>query len=428
MLRKYYLITFIILCFSLSAEVPTRYKLNIETGSVLRGSIIDQWIGTRPIMGAEAAVEFLPTGKIESLGWYNNASIGLAAGYLNLTNDALLGQAFTIHTYLNIPFVRLPHFEFGMRPGVGLAFVNKNYYNTVPDSLMYVPGSIQYPISNGTFGSYTNAFFNAALYFSFPIKNGWALTASYGWYHISNGSIKQPNSGFNMFNGQLGVTYQPHAERYHSPAANVPKGLYEGKRWDVEMALTGGLRQAYFADKHFFGVGTISISAHWRPWSIFKIGGGVDAFYDGYYRSVYKNFATQNETTPITYFGKTYLTESRIENCFRVGISLQPEFVLGDLTLGLHAGVYLFDPVKNLEPFTELKDMGGKNAMKPNSRFDRGIFYNYDILNAGVQQDGWLYLHIVLKYRVTKHLFVQAAAKSHMMKVEFFDIGLGVAF
>ncbi|MBR1809771.1 MAG: acyloxyacyl hydrolase [Paludibacteraceae bacterium] len=401
----------------LDAEVVARYGVSGDVGTVMRGTIIENWIGNRPVLGGNASVEFLPTGRIPALQQYNNASVGIAAGYLNLTGNAVLGSAFTVYTYLNVPFVKRRYIEFGLRPGFGLSFVTKNYYNTVPDSLCYIPGSIQYPVSNGGFGSYTNAFFTTALYFRFPVKNGWAITASYGWYHISNGSIRQPNTGFNMFNGQLGVTYQPKAETYKEPERNVPHEMYDGKRWDVEMSLTGGIRQAYFADRRFFGIGAVQISAHWRPLSIFKLGGGVDLFYDGYYRSVNKEFSASVSDAPVTLYKKTYLSTGDIKNCFRVGISLQPEFVLGNFTLGLHAGVYLYDPVKNLEPYADAKD----------NKLSRGVFYNYDFMNAGVSQDGWLYLHVVMKYRVTNHLFVQIAAKSHMAKVEFFDAGLGVA-
>ena len=399
--------------------VPVRYRVSGAAGGVLRGSIIENWIGSRPVLGGEVAVEFLPTGRLESLQWYNNASIGVAFSVLDLTNSQILGQAYTPYAYLNVPFVRLPHFVFGIRPGLGLAFVSKNYYNTVPPELKYVPGSIQYPVSNGGSGSYTNAYFSTALYFDFPIRKGFSVNLTAGWYHISNGSIRQPNSGFNMLNTQLGVTYQPQTEGYKAPESKVPRGLYDGKRWDVEISVSGGARQAYFADRKTFGIAAIGVSAHYRPWSIFKIGGGVDVFYDGYYRSVCDEFASQ-QNVPITYFSKTYLKESKIENCFRVGVSIQPEFVIGKLTIGLHAGVYLYDPIKNLEPYNDAKSAGGK--------LNRSIFYRYDVSKAGVEQDGWLYTHVVLKYRITKHWFVQAGAKSHFAKVEFFDFGTGIAF
>ena len=123
----------------------------------------------------------------------------------------------------------------------------------------------------------------------------------------------------------------------------------------------------------------------------------------------------------MTYYEKTYLRESNIANCWRVGVSLQPEFVIGNLSVGFHCGVYLYDNIKNLEPY----DAVAKNNGKP---LKRGVFYSYDIKEAGVKQDGWLYTRIMLKYRCTKHLLVQAGMKAHLTKVEFIDAGIGVAF
>ncbi len=419
-MRKILVILLLCAVVSATASVPLRYRVSANVGSMMSGSIADKWVGDRPILGGEFAVEFLPTGKWESLQWFNNASVGLAINYLNLTNDEMLGQAIAPYAYLNIPLVNRKHFILGLRPGIGVSWVDKTYYNTVPEDKVGVPGSIQYPVSNGAIGSHTNLYFAEALYVEFPLRRGFSVTTSYGWYHISNGSTRQPNSGYNMFNGAIGLTYFPNYDSYRAPETKVPKGLYEGKRWDVELSISGGFRQAYFADQNTFGTGQIALSAHYRPWAIFKIGGGVDVFYDGYYRSVYKDFIGTTDA-PITYFSKTYLAESKVSNCFRVGVSVQPEFVVGNLTIGLHAGVYLYDPVKNLEPFAAVEANGGKPL-------HQGVFYPYDVLKAGVKQDGWLYTRVLLKYRCTDHFFVQWGMKSHLAKVEFIDFGVGVGF
>ena len=159
----------------------------------------------------------------------------------------------------------------------------------------------------------------------------------------------------------------------------------------------------------------------------------MDAFYDGYYAAVNDEYKDDNpEGTPITYFGKTYLRTSEVKNCFRVGFSLQPEFIIGKLTAGIHVGVYLFDPVKNLEPYEGVFDKEKQtdpNALHPGDEpFDRGIFYSYDFTKASNYQDGWCYMQFVLKYRVLQHLFVQLGLKTHGVRAEFIDAGFGVAF
>lgn len=401
---------------------------------------VDQWI-QRPTLGAQFAVEFLPTGRWNSLRQWNNASIGVGVSYLNLGNDKILGSAFAAYGYMNQPFYNGTHFRIGVRPTVGLAAVTKTYSNTLPKE--YAPYSIAQKdnklVANWSIGSILNAYLAMELYMDFPIKDGWEITLAGGWHHISNGSFMHPNAGYNLFGGELGLRYQPGKDEgrkgkaegtlYQQPESDVPRKLYDGvdKKWAVEISATGGAKQNYYKDningQRFFGVATLKAAAYWVPVSIFRIGGGVDAFYDGYYACVNNEYAVNNPDAPVTYFGKTYLKESKVENCFRVGISIQPEFIIGHLTAGIHVGFYVFDPVKNLEPYSKAK--AADDAGKP---LKRGVFYGYDFSKASNYQDGWCYMQFVMKYHVLDNLFVQLGLKTHGVRAEFIDAGIGVAF
>ena len=424
-------------CFS---QVSLRYRVSGTAGWLNRD---DKIAGTktmeglrmdRPlVLGGTAAVEFLPTGRIGALQQWNNASIGVAATYLNLGQDKYFGNVVSVWGYLNIPLVHTPHFVFGLRPGVGVAFADKRYKNTVPEEYLWKAYQVadadgekpNKQIANISIGSVANAFLNGGFYMDFPIRDGWALTFAGGWQHVSNGSVQTPNAGYNMFNAELGVTYTPHEEDVlrTMPSADVPRHLYDGveKKWDVEIGLSGGVRSVYYRDRKLFGIGEMSVSAHWQPVSIFRLGGGLDVFYDGAYRSICDEFATVDNTAPVTYFGKTYLAESRVENCFRVGLSVQPEFVVGNLSFGYHLGVYLYDPVKNLEPYEEAASAAAKGE-----KLHRGVFYAYDLSRASTYQDGWFWQRVQLKYEVTEHLYVQLGLKLHIMKAEYLSAGLGV--
>ena len=443
-------------------KVQMRYRLSGIAGWLNRD---DKIAGTksmngltmdRPVvLGGSFAVEFLPTGRLESLRQWNNASVGIAFSAFDLGQKQYLGQVFAPHAYLNIPLVRKPHFVFGLRPGIGLAFVTKTYANTVPSDLKWIAyqssaavpyivyrteqplpwqdmasvgtsdaapsGSSQtvgwssgdgkkQQIANISVGSIANAFLMGGFYMDFPVRKGWDITFSAGWQHLSNGSVMTPNAGYNMFNAEIGVAYTPglahNGMHYYPPYPDVPHSLYDGvkKKWDVEIAVGGGVRSVYYRDRKWFGVASLSVSAHWQPVSIFRLGGGVDVFYDGAYAYTGSNFE------------KTYIAESKQANCFRLGVSLQPEMVLGNFSFGYHLGVYLYDPVKNMEPYDEAA--AGK--------LNRGIFYSYDPAKASTKQDGWFYQKVQLKYRCSKHLFVHLGLKVHIMKAEFIDCGIGV--
>lgn len=412
------------------------YRLGGNGSMLMPDGKVDPFI-QRPVLGGQFAVEFLPTGRWHCLQQWNNASIGVGASYLNLGNNAKLGSAIAAYGYMNMPFYNGNHFGIGLRPAVGLAAVTKRYSNTYEGKAIYH----DHEGANWSVGSVLNAYLALDLYMDFPIKDGWAITLSGGWHHISNGSIMHPNAGYNIFGGELGLRYHPEvqnkderakelkSEGYETPEPDVPRKLYDGvdKKWAVEISATGGLKQNYYADnrngQRFFGAATLKAAAYWVPLSIFRIGGGVDAFYDGYYACVNDEFAAANPEAPVTYFGKTYLKESKTENCFRVGVSIQPEFIIGNLTAGLHVGFYVFDPVKNLEPYDKVKA-----ADEAGSPMRRGVFYGYDYSKASNYQDGWCYMQFVLKYHVLDHMFVQLGLKTHGVRAEFIDAGIGVAF
>ncbi len=403
------------------------YRLSGTALFMLPDDKVSPWLRPTPVVpGAAFSVEFLPTGRWHSLQQWNNASIGVGVRYMNLGNEAVLGSAIAAYGYMNMPFYNGTHFRIGARPTVGLAAATKTYANTYTGEHLYA----DHTGANWSIGSVLNAYLALEMYMDFPIKDGWEITLNGGWHHISNGSIMHPNAGYNMLGGELGLRYHP--GEYTKPDPDVPRKLYDGvdKHWAVEISATGGVKQNYYRDNYpnmqFFGAATVKAAAYWVPVSIFRIGAGIDAFYDGYYRSVSNNIPGAKEAfpdAPVTHFGKTYLKESNIANCFRAGISIQPEFIIGHLTAGIHVGFYVYDPIKNLEPFKEAK--AADEAGQP---LNRGIFYTYDLTKASNYQDGWCYMQFVLKYHVLDHLFVQLGLKTHGARAEFIDAGLGVAF
>ena len=387
------------------ATMPMKWKAEYVMGSIMQGSRIDPLID-RPVMGAELAVEFMPTQNMPWAMPYNAASVGVAVAYLNLGNNSKLGNAMAIYPYLHIPLVNTRYFIMGLKPGVGVSFVDRRYSNTSEGGTLGISNA-EHPteIANSAFGSVINVYFAGVLTMEFPIKKGWSLATSCGWNHISNGSFIQPNGGMNMLNAQLGLKYFPQHASYQTPSVEM---LDLGRRWSLDVIESGGCRQLYYRDNRFFPIASLQVAAHYRCARIFRIGVGTDAFYDGVYASV--NSATEPERN-VSSYKFTYLTENRWQNRLRAGISLQPEFVMGKLTAGFHFGVYLYDPIKNLEPYNEAKE----------SSLSKGVFYKYNIN----KEDGWLYTRASLKYEVTPHLLLAIGLKTHLHRAEFIEWGIG---
>ena len=380
-------------------------SVSLQGGAVMPDGKVDEVVDApkewhAPVWGVNVGVDFAP--DWQALKDWNNATIGVGLSYWNMGHE-LLGHAIAPYAYMNIPLVKLPRFELGLRPGIGAAFMTKTYRNTVPEGHLFK----DVINANECIGSVTNLYFPEVLYMNFPLAKGWSISLAGGWYHISNGSTVQPNSGYNIFGAELGVkkVVDEEERRVGYEARDKEE---DAKKWSVAVAGTMGGRQVYYRDQQTFMVGSMHASAYWHAHPIFRLGGGVDVFYDGAY--------IQRET----HFGKTNLDLAQPGDCWRVGVSVQPEFVVGNFTAGLHVGAYMYDPVKALEP--QWREDG-----LPTERLDKPVFYAYDLLNAGSAgyPDGWLYTEVVLRYHLPWHMFVQAMMKSHLTKVEFISLGLG---
>lgn len=388
--------------------LPVDYQVSGRIGWVMPDGKVDKlvgksgkWVG--PVGGVDVSATLYP--RWSSLRQWNNAGVGVGLSYWYMSHD-ILGHAIAPYAYMDIPLVRCPHFVLGLRPGIGAAFMTKTYRNTVPEGHLYE----DMVDANGCIGSVFNFYFPEAIYMGFPIVNGWSVQVSGGWYHISNGSLRQPNSGYNIFGAEVGARYAVGEDERQGETSD--RGIGEGvkpRAWELEASVSGGSRQVYYRDQQSFGVCEMQLAAYWRAHQIFRLGGGVDVFYDG----AYINRPTS--------FGKTNLSAARKGDCWRVGVSIQPEFVVGRFTAGLHIGAYMYDPVKELEPADEA-------AATVSGRLTKPMFYKYDLLKAGSAgyPDGWLYTQVVLRYRLPWHLFVQGTIKSHLTKVEFVSIGGGV--
>ena len=395
-------------CFALHLHaVDVDYRLGARAAWIIPDGKVDKmtqqqgkWLG--PAYSADFSVTFRPDWR--ALRQWNGAGVGLGFTYWHLPHD-LLGQAFAPYAYMDIPLVKRSHFVLGLRPGIGAAFMTKTYQNTVPEGHLYQDLNN----ANQSIGSVTNLYFPEMLYMDFPIAKGWAVGIAGGWYHISNGSVRQPNSGYNLFAAEVALRYTPTPSsviQSQSPMAKIPSPI--AKPWSIAIAGTAGGRQVFYRDQQSFFVGSMHVAAYWHAHPIFHLGGGVDVFYDGAY------------VPRDTHFKKTNLNAAKAGDCWRIGVSLQPTFVVGDFSLGLHLGAYLHDPVKELEPYSEA-------ILSPTGRLDKPIFYAYDMLNAGSAgyPDGWMYTSVVLRYHLPWHIFLQAMMKSHLTKVEFVSLGIG---
>lgn len=407
-LKKTVVIFFLYVFLVQSTAAQNSDNLTIK-GEYIYGSILKHTkhldnIVKGPVMGGEIAVEWQSAD-----GWhrhFNYPYLGLGAAYINLGNPDTLGYALAVYPYINFPIIRSGRFSVNFKAGAGLSYVTKTFADFRVNVMRQQsdPLFLDYYKSNAAIGSHLNVYFAAGLNADVPLTDNMSLTAEYGWSHISNGMIKAPNSGINMLNAFIGLKYTPsYAARrneflryYYAP--DIPRDI------TVEITASGGLRQRYFRDGgegtgKTFPIASLAVGVNKPLTNFYRMGVGGDLFYDGVY------------TTGLSSgYKREYITTDELKNKLRFGISWQNELIMGRFTAGIHAGVYLFNPVKNLEPY--------------GSASNKGIIYAY----VPEEEVGWFYTRVSGKYLLTKHVYASIGLKTHLQKAEFIEWGLGYRF
>ena len=394
---------FVIILFffsaSLKAQTTEQYSIKLEGiyGNILGCDTHVKELIKNPVTGSELSIEFQTMGKKPWHQFNAFPIVGVAAVCLNLGNPQKLGNALALYPYISFPLIRTNHFKLNLKAGAGVSYLTKTYYNTNKDTLGNTLPSLTG--TNGAIGSAINVYFSGGGSLEIPVTKGFSLMAEYTWNHMSNGSVVTPNSGLNLLNAFVGLKYCPNYKNAHSPIKRYFEGI--PRKFSLELIAAGGVRQLYYKDNKTYPIGSLSLGLY-RPLSnSYRMGIGVDAFYDGVYDGK-------------TLLERTYITTNELKNKIRVGASWQHEILLGRLTAGFGFGLYLYDPLKNLSPYNVAK----------NKTLHKSLIYDYKIEN----EDGWLYTRAALKYSLSKHYFFSIGLKTHLQKAEFIEWGLGYKF
>ena len=425
-MKKYLLYILLLFCTALQAADFAAYKI--------KGQFIGGWIYPHdasiikpitkgPVLGGEIAFELASDGSKQWQKDFNMPDLGFALQVLDLGNPEITGQMISLYPYINIPMVNSEKIRFNAKMGMGAAFATKP---CDLDAAIADPRAIKQKAADYNFaiGGVFNFAISAGLNIEVPVHKNVSLTADVMFNHISSASTSQPNAGLNMFNGYLGVKYlmerrNEKGEITPNSSLLTPNSL---KRWSGEVILSGGVKKLYYKDEKYFGTASLNVEGYYHTCRQHRIGLGLDLFYDGAYAQTVAQDASGKYywTRENTQFGRTFTPNNNFENKLRLGLNIANELTIGKVGIFFHFGLYLYDPVKNMEPGGEILQAlnSGETPKK------KGFIYPYDI----DKEDGWNYFRIGAKYHFTEHFLVNISFKTHLQKVEFFELGVGYAF
>ena len=425
-MKKYILYILLLFCTALQAADFAPYKI--------KGQFIGGWIYPHdasiikpltkgPVLGGEIAFELASDGSKQWQKDFNMPDLGFALQVLDLGNPQITGQMISLYPYVNIPMVNSEKIRFNAKMGMGAAFATKP---CDLDAAIADPRAIKQKAAEYNFaiGGVFNFAISAGMNIEVPVHKNVSLTADIMFNHISSASTSQPNAGLNMFNGYVGLKYlmerrNEKGEITPNSSLLTPNSL---KRWSGEVILSGGFKKLYYKDTKYFGTASLNLEGYYHTCRQHRIGVGLDLFYDGAYAQTVAQDASGKYywTDENTYFGRTFTPNNNFENKLRLGLNIANELTIGKFGIFAHFGIYLYDPVKNMEPGGEILQALNKGETPKK----KGVFYPYDIN----KEDGWNYFRIGVKYHFTEHFLVNLSFKTHLQKVEFFELGLGYAF
>jgi hypothetical protein len=293
---------------------------------------------------------------------------GIGATLTHYGIDSIYGNAIGLYPFLQIPLIRSKSFEWTFRGGMGIGYVTRHFERAPTwDTLN---NAISSRINNYTL-------FITQLHYRF--NNKWSVQLGASFSHLSNGAIKQPNLGVNMYGAQLGIRYWPDGDH---PKKIIKDRPVLPNRILVQARLAMAFNEAGITDGPIYPVYMASLYASKRYRSKNKVYIGLDY---SYHTRIYA-FQRNNEIN----VGK------EAANSWKSAVFVGHEWLFGRMALLMQIGVYIKEAAFRFDPYYEK------------------IGYNYYLIRS--------------EQGVLKELCLSTLLKTHKADAELVEFGIGFGF
>ena len=290
---------------------------------------------------------------------------GIGVTYTAYGIDTVYGHCIGLYPALQLPIITGKHLEWTMRIGMGVGYISRHYERApVWDTL------------NNAIGSHFDNFTMILTDVRYHLNTHWDFQAGLNFSHISNGAIKQPNLGVNMYGAHIGLRYFPVTSQpahLHTELPRLSNRLLAQVKLGIAFnqdGIGGPVYRIYLASAY--------VSK--RYGSRNKVYLGVDY---SYHENIYA-FLRNNEI----------LTGQEAAHAWKSAVFLGNEFLLGSGAIFGQVGIY------------------DHQAYLRSDFFYEKIGYNQYLLR---REKGGL-----------KELCLYAALKAHKATAELAEFGIGV--
>jgi len=241
--------------------------------------------------------------------------LGIAAEYNDIGNDSVLGKAYWLLPFVEIPMVSGKKVSAYFRVGSGLAWLTKRFDATENPT-------------NNVIASHLNDITQFMMEVTWKPKDQIAFSLGASFTHYSTGAVRVPNLGINTPAWRLGVRYTPkpfsRAEFLHQQLPSIPKKIFFntqlGLGFQEASPPHGPMYQVYLLE---FSVGRMI-----RRWDLLSVGSEVN------YKEAANVFIKQEEIYPDHFF----------TNSLAISYFAKNDFLFGNLGIALYIGSYFYHP------------------------------------------------------------------------------------
>lgn len=287
--------------------------------------------------------------------FYDYPETGISYWQCSFGGSDVMGSAIALYPYIRFPLLRQNRFGLHFRFGVGLGLFSKKFERFEN-------------YKNLAIGSSLNAAINFMVDAKYIISNRFRVSSGISLTHFSSGAMAMPNYGINIPMINLGLAYRlTNFERNY-----IREELPEHDRsWDYLLIASFGVKEISAIDSKKYLVYNISADAL-KPLSLrFKLGGGLDLFYDN---------------SKVHSLEQRGIYETKIKSNLGIGAHFTYEQTISHVAILIEAGSYLYS--------------------------------EHNI-------DGNIFEKLLINYIINQRLLASISLKAHFGKADYITWGMG---
>lgn len=297
---------------------PVSIDTKIHSGLSLPFYDALNYLNKDDVYAFDIEVSFPAYGKDFWEKLYGYPVSGFGGSYWSLGNDEVLGKAYALYAFINLPiYRRADRFSINYQGSAGVAYVTRKF-------------DIYSNHLNRAIGSHANLYIRLGIDSRIRLYKNCDLDIGIGITHFSNGKTRSPNYGINAGTLSFGLNYLFN----NGNVINDPEIPALQKRYIQSLIYSAGVKvyDNLYGRRYF--ISSLSYNLEYQLSQRRKIGLGADFFYDG---AISEALADENG-----------IPDKNFSDLIRLGLHASYAIRYKQVVMGIQPGYYIYSKYTDL--------------------------------------------------------------------------------